>query len=163
MSPGPGLAPGGTGGRTTGHPSASSVRAAPGRRRPPRVRVPGPDRGTLYRGGAGMWSWVAHRVTGFLVYVFLVVHVLDTALVRVSPQAYDAVIATYKNPVVGLAEVGLVGAVLFHALNGVRIVLVDGSRRAARHPRGLSATVMVLWCALMVPFTVRHVSNVLGG
>jgi len=32
-----------------------------------------------------MWSWVAQRVTGVLILFFLFVHVLDTALVRVSP------------------------------------------------------------------------------
>ena len=42
--------------------------------------------GTLYRGREGMWSWVAHRITGVAVFFFLFVHVLDTALVRVSPQ-----------------------------------------------------------------------------
>ena len=58
--------------------------------------------GTLYRGREGMWSWVAHRITGVLIFFFLFVHVLDTALVRVSPEAYNAVIGTYKNPIVGL-------------------------------------------------------------
>ena len=48
--------------------------------------------GTLYRGREGMWSWVAHRITGVLIFFFLLVHVLDTALVRVSPEAYNAVI-----------------------------------------------------------------------
>ena len=48
--------------------------------------------GTLYRGREGMWSWVAHRVTGVLIFFFLFVHVLDTALVRVSPEAYDEVV-----------------------------------------------------------------------
>ena len=58
--------------------------------------------GTLYRGREGMWSWVAHRVTGVLIFFFLFAHVLDTALVRVSPDAYDRVIDTYKTPVVNL-------------------------------------------------------------
>ncbi len=56
--------------------------------------------GTLYRGGEGMWSWVAHRITGVAIFFFLFVHVLDTALVRVSPEAYDEVIETYKTPIV---------------------------------------------------------------
>ena len=68
--------------------------------------------GTLYRGGEGMWTWVVHRITGVGVFFFLLVHVLDTALVRVSPDTYDSVIATYKTPLVNLMEVGLVGAVL---------------------------------------------------
>ena len=66
--------------------------------------------GTLYRGREGMWSWVAHRVTGVLIFFFLFVHVLDTALVRVSPEAYDNVVATYKTPLVALLEYGLVAA-----------------------------------------------------
>ncbi|MGA0946327.1 MAG: succinate dehydrogenase, cytochrome b556 subunit, partial [Candidatus Nanopelagicales bacterium] len=72
-----------------------------------------------------MWSWVAQRITGIAVFFFLYVHVLDTALVRVSPEAYDIVIATYKTPIVNLLEVGLVGAVLYHALNGLRVIAVD--------------------------------------
>ncbi|MDN6373629.1 MAG: succinate dehydrogenase, cytochrome b556 subunit, partial [Brevibacterium aurantiacum] len=43
--------------------------------------------GTLYRGNEGMWSWVAHRVTGVGIFFFLLVHVLDTALLPVSPAA----------------------------------------------------------------------------
>jgi succinate dehydrogenase / fumarate reductase cytochrome b subunit len=57
-----------------------------------------------------------HRVTLFF---FLFAHVVDTAMVRVSPEVYNTAVETYKNPVVGLMEVGLVGAVLFHALNGI--------------------------------------------
>ncbi|PRC51516.1 succinate dehydrogenase, cytochrome b556 subunit, partial [Mycobacterium sp. ITM-2017-0098] len=40
-------------------------------------------------GDPGMWSWVLHRITGATIFFFLFVHVLDTALVRVSPQAYN--------------------------------------------------------------------------
>ena len=76
-------------------------------------RVPLPRRGSVYRGDAGMWSWVAHRITGVLTFFFLFAHVLDTALVRVSPEAYNSVIETYKNPLVNLMEVGLVAAVLY--------------------------------------------------
>jgi succinate dehydrogenase / fumarate reductase cytochrome b subunit len=107
-----------------------------------------------------MWSWVAHRVTGVLVFFFLYVHVLDTALVRVSPEAYNTVIATYKNPVVGVLEVGLVGAVLYHALNGLRVVLIDFWSRGPRVQRQMLYAVVVLWVLLMLPFTIRHLGNV---
>ena len=84
----------------------------------------------IYRGDPGMWSWVLHRITGATIFFFLFIHVLDTALVRVSPQAYDEVISTYKTPIVGVMELGLVAAVLYHALNGVRVILIDFWRRA---------------------------------
>ena len=121
-----------------------------------RIKPPG----TLYRGREGMWSWVMHRISGVLIFFFLFVHVLDTATVRVSPEVYDGVIAQYKNPVMGLGEAGLVGAVVFHALNGVRIILVDFWHKGTQHQRAMFWTVVGLWTALMVPFLVRHLSIV---
>ena len=108
--------------------------------------------GTLYRGREGMWSWVAHRITGVAVFLFLLVHVLDTALVRVSPQAYNDVIGTYKNPVMGLGEAGLVAAIVFHALNGVRVVLVDFWAKGPKYQRLMLWVVVGLWVVLMAGF-----------
>ena len=106
-----------------------------------------------------MWSWVAHRITGVLVFFFLFAHVLDTALVRVSPDSYDRIIDTYKNPFVNLMEVGLVGAVLYHALNGIRVMLVDFWSKGARYQRQMIWAVMTVWIVVMVPgafFMLKH-------
>jgi succinate dehydrogenase / fumarate reductase cytochrome b subunit len=105
--------------------------------------------GTLYRGREGMWSWVAHRVTGVLIFFFLFVHVLDTALVRVSPQDYDNVVATYKNPVVNVMEYGLVAAILFHALNGLRVIAVDFWSKGPKYQRQMLWSVVGIWILLM--------------
>jgi succinate dehydrogenase / fumarate reductase, cytochrome b subunit len=118
--------------------------------------------GTLYRGREGMWAWVAHRITGVLIFFFLFAHVLDTALVRVSPEAYNDIMHTYKNPVVGLLEIGLVGAVVFHAFNGLRVVLIDFWSKGPRYQRQLSYAVVGIVVVLMVPFTIRHLMNVFG-
>jgi succinate dehydrogenase / fumarate reductase cytochrome b subunit len=123
-------------------------------------------RGTLYRGREGQWSWVAHRVTGVLIFFFLFAHVLDTALVRVSPETYNAVIETYKNPIVALMEVGLMGAVLFHAFNGVRVMLVDFWSKGVRLQRQMLYIVLVLFVLLMVPatyFMMRHTVETMFG
>jgi succinate dehydrogenase / fumarate reductase cytochrome b subunit len=109
-----------------------------------------------------MWSWVAHRVTGVLVFFFLYVHVLDTALVRVSPEAYNTVIETYKNPVVGVLEIGLVGAVIYHAFNGIRVVLIDFWSRGPRVQRQMLWVVVAMWVVVMIPFALRHLGNVFG-
>ncbi|HET6625597.1 MAG TPA: succinate dehydrogenase, cytochrome b556 subunit [Nocardioidaceae bacterium] len=119
--------------------------------------------GTLYRGREGMWSWVAHRITGVLIFFFLLVHVIDTAMVRVSPDAYNAAVETYKNPVVGIMEVGLVAAVLFHALNGIRVVLIDFWSEGPRYQRQMTYGVIGLFVVLLVPFVWRHLSLVFGG
>lgn len=130
-------------------------------------RAPLPRRGSVYRGDAGMWSWVAHRITGVLTFFFLFAHVLDIALVRVSPEAFNAIIETYKNPVVNLMEVGLVAAVLYHALNGIRVVLVDFWSKGARYQRLMLWIILGVWFALMIPgvyfMLQRTVTNMFGG
>lgn len=134
---------------------------------PSTTSSPGPRRGSVYRGAEGMWSWVAHRITGVLTFFFLFTHVLDTALVRVSPEVYDEVIATYKNPFVNLMEVGLVGAVLFHALNGIRIILVDFWAKGPRLQRQMLWITLGVWVVVMIPGTyfmmVRTVTDMFGG
>ena len=109
---------------------------------------------TLYRGDPAMWSWVLHRITGATIFFFLFVHVLDTAMVRISPQTYNEVIGTYKTPIVGLMELGLVVAVLYHALNGIRVILIDFWAQGTRYQRVMLWTIGIVWLLVMVPATV---------
>lgn len=119
--------------------------------------------GTLYRGNEGMWSWVAHRVTGVGIFFFLLVHVLDTALVRVSPEAYDAVIATYKTPLMAIGEIGLVGGIVFHAFNGLRIAAVDFWSGGPKNQKKLFWAVIIGWVIIMAAFLPRHLMHTFGG
>jgi succinate dehydrogenase / fumarate reductase cytochrome b subunit len=102
-----------------------------------------------------MWSWVAHRVTGVLIFFFLFAHVLDTALVRVSPDSYNRIMDTYKTPLVNLMEVGLFGAVLFHALNGLRVTAIDFWSKGTRYQKQMMWAVLGLFIAIMVPAVYR--------
>jgi len=118
--------------------------------------------GTLYRGKVGMWSWVLHRITGVAIFFFLLVHVLDTALVRLSPEAYNAVINTYKTPIIGLAELGLVAAILYHALNGLRIIAIDFWRKGVKYQNVMFWVVVAVAFVIFAAFTPRHLMHVFG-
>lgn len=124
--------------------------------------MPTKPAGTLYRGKTGMWSWVLHRITGVAIFFFLLVHVLDTALVRVSPEAYNAVINTYKTPIIGLAELGLVAAILFHGLNGIRVILIDFWRKGSKYQNLMFWIVIAIALAIFAVFAPRHLSHVFG-
>ncbi|QGK71389.1 succinate dehydrogenase, cytochrome b556 subunit [Allosaccharopolyspora coralli] len=141
--------------------TTASAAEAPQREAAPRAK------GTLYRGDLGMWSWVAHRITGVLTFFFLFVHVLDTALVRVSPEAYDTVIETYKHPFMILFELGLLAAVLFHAFNGIRVMLVDFWANGPKYQKPMLWTVLALWVVLMIPAAIsmltRAITEMFGG
>nr|WP_231709596.1 succinate dehydrogenase, cytochrome b556 subunit [Arthrobacter sp. zg-Y895] len=119
--------------------------------------------GTLYRGREGQWSWVVHRITGVAIFFFLLVHVLDTSLVRVSPEAYNVVIESYKNPIMGIGELGLVAAIVFHAFNGLRVVLIDFWKKGPKYQRQMLWGVVALWAVTVIGFSIRHLPNVFGG
>jgi succinate dehydrogenase / fumarate reductase cytochrome b subunit len=107
--------------------------------------------GTLYRGREGMWTWVLHRVSGVAILFYLFAHVVDQALLNVSPEAYDRVIDTYRNPFVGLLEIGLAVVVIFHALNGLRIILFDFWSQGVARQRQMLWVQTVLFLVLAIP------------
>ena len=134
------------------------------------TEIPAPKRGslrrpagTLYRGREGMWSWVLHRITGVAIFFFLLVHVLDTAVVRISPEAYNSVINEYKTPLLGLGEIALVAAIGLHALNGIRIILIDFWSVGTRHQRLLFWIVIGLWIVLLAGFVPRQIMHIFFG
>jgi succinate dehydrogenase / fumarate reductase cytochrome b subunit len=111
------------------------------------------DVGTLYKGSPGQWSWIAHRITGVAVILFLFAHVIDTAMVGWGPDAYNRVTAVYQNWVVRLLELGLVAAVLYHAINGMKIIVIDFWPSTTRYYKALSLISTGTFVIAMVPIT----------
>lgn len=113
----------------------------------------------FYKGKEGQWSWIFHRLTGVGVLLFLFAHILDTFLIGLGPDLYNQVMALYTHPFFKVNEVFLFAAVLYHSLNGVRIVLVDFWPQGARYHRHMFYIEMGLFVAAMIPVTVimlRH-------
>ncbi len=104
-------------------------------------RTVGPS--TVYRGRSGQWAFVLHRISGFLVFAFLLLHVVDVGLVK-FPRAYNEVHALYGNIALRLFEVGLLAALLYHSLNGLRIVMIDFFPRAVRSQKQMFRIVLGL-------------------
>jgi succinate dehydrogenase / fumarate reductase, cytochrome b subunit len=123
-------------------------------------------RQSFYRGGEGMFTWVLHRITGVAIFTFLFAHVLDTSLIVVSPELYDGVLSVYHHPVIKVLEIGLVVAVLYHGLNGIRVTLVDfWSKGAARNRmmmRVQHVVFLVLAAGAVIPMTAQIVVELQG-
>ncbi|MDR2722214.1 MAG: succinate dehydrogenase, cytochrome b556 subunit [Cellulomonadaceae bacterium] len=129
----------------------------------PLTRLTGKLPGSLYRGGEGMWSWLLHRITAVAVFLFLLLHIADTATIRISPEAYNAVMGTYKNPVMGIGEATLVAAVVLHALNGIRLILVDSWTKGPKYQKVMLYVVIGLFAVIMAGFLPVHLRHVFGG
>ena len=106
--------------------------------------------GTTYRGKSGQWAFVAHRVSGFLVFLFLLLHIVDVSMVR-WPSVYDEIHRLYGNVLLRLFEVGLLFALLYHTFNGLRIVAVDLFPGAVARERRLLGAVLALTLAAGIP------------
>jgi succinate dehydrogenase / fumarate reductase cytochrome b subunit len=111
------------------------------------------DYGPIYKGHEGQYSWLLHRVTGVAIILFLFAHVIDTAVVGWGPDAYNRVVSVYENPVVRLLELGLVAALVFHSLNGIKIMILDFFPRLVSHIRVIGITTVVAFVAAMIPIT----------
>jgi succinate dehydrogenase / fumarate reductase cytochrome b subunit len=111
------------------------------------------DVGTLYKGSPGQWSWLAHRVTGVAIILFLFAHIVDTAVVGWGPEAYDRVVSVYHNWVVKLLELGLVAAVLYHSINGVKIMVFDFWPSTTKHMKPIALATTLVFVLSMIPIT----------
>jgi succinate dehydrogenase / fumarate reductase, cytochrome b subunit len=119
------------------------------------------DYGPIYKGHEGQWSWLAHRVTGVAIILFLFAHVIDTAVVGWGPNAYNRVVHVYQNPLVGLLELGLVAAVIWHALNGLKIMIIDFFPGASDWHRQLIYGTVGLFVASMLPIGIIMIRHIL--
>ncbi len=129
--------------------------------------------GLRYGGGVGQWSWLIHRATGLGILLFLIIHVVDTFLVVAFPALYDHTVAIYGGTLAGLppawgingyywpirwafriGELGLIACVLFHAINGLRVMAFDFWPGAEARQRPLFVLVMAVFLAIMIPLTI---------
>jgi succinate dehydrogenase / fumarate reductase cytochrome b subunit len=107
-----------------------------------------------YRGGEGMLAWAFHRISGVAIWAFLVLHVIDIFLVGAAPDTYDTLLAIYAHPVGIVLEWLLGAAVLYHALNGLRIIVMDFWPALTRYHRQLWYASWVLFFIIGIPVTV---------
>jgi succinate dehydrogenase / fumarate reductase cytochrome b subunit len=104
-----------------------------------------------YRGAIGQWSWVLHRLTGIGVVLFLALHVIDTSWAVFYPELYVKAIAAYQSPLFTIGEFALVFAVVYHAFNGLRIVIFDFKPELWKHQAQAAIGVFVLTLLVLAP------------
>ncbi len=76
--------------------------------------------------GTGMWAWLLHRISGLVLVVYLLAHIIVISQGRVQGQeGFDNLFRTLESPPFILLDVLLVGAVIYHAFNGIRVMLMD--------------------------------------
>jgi succinate dehydrogenase cytochrome b556 subunit len=83
----------------------------------------------------GMWAWLFQRVTAVLLIVMLAIHLIVTHLYNIGKLNYETIGARVAHAGFTAVDIILLAAGIFHALNGLRMVLMDywfTSRKRAR-------------------------------
>ena len=98
----------------------------------------------LSRERASSWSWILQALTGALLVVLLGLHmVVQHFVVAGGLRNFDQVVQYLSNPFVFLLEIAFLIVVTWHALLGVRAVLLDlGLKPATEHKLSTSLTII---------------------
>jgi succinate dehydrogenase / fumarate reductase cytochrome b subunit len=108
-----------------------------------------------YKKHAGLCAWILHRITGLGLTFYLLLHIIAlTGLVR-GEAAFNEEMALFSTPIFLFLEWVLCALVMFHAANGIRIVLIDFGSGARSHKKILVfvymfSIVMILGLAYLI-------------
>jgi succinate dehydrogenase / fumarate reductase cytochrome b subunit len=116
----------------------------------------------MYRGQSGHWSWLLHRITGLGVLLFLLVHIVDITLIGFGPTVYNDSIKIFSLPFVRVVSLALIASVLYHAFNGVRIIIVDFWPNGYKYQRALFYAALALSIICFIPMAFFVMAPVFG-
>lgn len=72
----------------------------------------------------GFISFALRRLTGVALVAYLALHMWVIGSINEGAQVFDARLATVQTPFFKLAEIALLAAVVYHAFDGVRLLIV---------------------------------------
>jgi succinate dehydrogenase / fumarate reductase cytochrome b subunit len=73
----------------------------------------------------GVWAFWLHRLSGLAIIFYLLMHVLVISSITGGQANFDNAMKFLKQPIFVLLEMGLIGCITLHGLNGIRVVLFD--------------------------------------
>jgi succinate dehydrogenase / fumarate reductase cytochrome b subunit len=115
-----------------------------------------------YRGSEGMLAWAFHRISGVAIWAFILLHVLDIWLANVNPKLYDDLLTLYGSPIGRVGESLLGAALLYHALNGLRIIIMDFWPTTTRYHKQLWYANWVVFVVVGLPIVVQIMAPAFG-
>lgn len=98
----------------------------------------------------GSWAWLLHRLSGLALIFYLCLHVWVIHTLTLGPESFNKLMAFLTSPLFRILEAGLWGVILYHAFNGVRVIIVDyfgGSLAQKKLFFVLIAVAFLLWAA----------------
>lgn len=107
-----------------------------------------------YRVSWAQLAWLGHRASGLGVLFYLFLHIVETSTVLFGPDVYNAAVGIFKNLPARLGEVLLMAALVYHALNGLRVIAMDFWPSLTVYYRPMTYGVVSATVVSMVPLSI---------
>ena len=91
----------------------------------------------MYKGREGQWAFYLHRLSGLAILAYFLIHVISISLFVFGENVYMAVHETYDFILFRLALIAVAGGVMYHAMNGLRIIVMDFTGKGVAYQRQL--------------------------
>ena len=111
-----------------------------------------------YRISWAQLAWFGHRASGLGVLLFLFAHVVETATVALGPDVYNWTQTLYHNLPARLGEILLMAALVYHSLNGLRVIVMDFWPRTTVWYRPLTYGVVAATIVAMIPLSILMIA-----
>jgi len=73
----------------------------------------------------GFISFVLRRLTGVALVLYLFTHMWVIGSINQGPEVFNARLNLVQTPLFKLAEIALLAAVVYHGLDGIRLLMVN--------------------------------------
>ncbi len=104
--------------------------------------------------GVGAWAFALHRLTGILLVLYLFLHFYVLRTLTQGAAAYDNMVQFMESPILILLEVGLVAVIIYHGLNGLRLMLMALNIGVRQHK-------IMFWTVIVLTVFVSLIAAIL--
>ncbi|MCX7938657.1 MAG: hypothetical protein N2545_04375 [Thermoflexales bacterium] len=121
--------------------------------------------GIAYR-AKGNLLWLLHRISGLGIVVFLGFHIFGMSMAAFNPALHERALELYKTPPLAVGELILAFLLIFHAVNGTRIAILELRPQLWEKHEVATRLSLIITAALALPtlgiMAYKSISHFLG-
>lgn len=117
----------------------------------------------MYRGREGQWAFLLHRLSGLAILAYLLLHVFSIGSHIFGERFYMAIHHTYDLPFFRVGLIFVVAGVVYHAFNGLRIIVMDFTGAGVAYQRQMFYGVLVVTLLATAYSAYRLYPRLMGG
>lgn len=117
----------------------------------------------MYKGREGQWAFILHRLSGIAIALYLFIHVLNIGATMFGEEASKTLMSIFHIAPFRIGLIFVMAGVVYHALNGLRIIIMDFTGWGVKYQRQLWYGTLVLTTAIGIPVLVKVVPEIVRG